>query len=86
MANYETHNFFCLKCGKAGVPVMRKIGRQHGAFHRKRLYCPWCKVEINHVEVRNQQEKEIFMEGFNNGEFRAEAEDSIRACGNSWIG
>ena len=85
MANYETHNFFCLKCGKAGVPVMRKIGKQHEAFHRKRLYCPWCKIEINHVEVRNQNEKEIFMEGFNNGEYREEAEESLRAIGNSRI-
>lgn len=85
MANYETHNFFCLQCGKPGVPVMRKIGKQHGAFHRKRLYCPWCKVEINHVEVRNQQEKEIFLEGFTNGEYRTEAEESLRACGPSRI-
>ena len=86
MAKYETHNFLCLQCGRSGVPVMRKIGKQHGAFHRKRLYCPWCKLEINHVEVRNEQEKEIFMEGFKNGEYREEAEESIRCCGNSSFG
>ena len=84
MANYETHNFLCLRCGQAGVPIQRKIGKQHGAFHRKKLYCPWCKVDINHVEVRNQQEKEIFMEGFKNGDYREEAEESISVIRNSW--
>ena len=85
MAKYETHNFFCLKCGKPGVPVMRKIGKQHEAFHRKRLYCPWCKIEINHMEIRNQAEKEIFMEAYNNGEYKQEAEESILACRSTGI-
>ena len=26
MAKYETHDFYCLRCGRAGVPVMRKLG------------------------------------------------------------
>ena len=84
MANYETHDFYCLRCGQPGIPVMRKLGKQHGSFHRKRLYCPHCKVEINHVEVRNQEEKEQFLEAFNNGEYKNEAEESlchVRACG-----
>ena len=84
MANYETHDFYCLRCGQPGIPVMRKLGKQREGFHRKRLYCPHCKVEINHVEVRNQEEKEQFLEAFNNGEYKNEAEESlchVRACG-----
>lgn len=84
MAKYETHDFYCLRCGHAGVPVMRKLGKQHGEFHRKKLWCPYCKMELNHMEIRNQQEKEIFMERFNNGEYKEEANESIchvRACG-----
>ena len=86
MAKYEMHDFYCLKCGKAGLPVHRKIGKQYGEFHRKKLYCPWCKMEINHMEIRNDQEKAIFLENFNNGEYQQEAEESISTIKNTWIG
>ena len=85
MAKYETHDFYCLQCGTKGLPIMRKIGKQHGIFHRKKLWCCNCKVEINHMEIRNQQEKEIFMEGFKNGDYKQEAEDSLRCCGNTGL-
>ena len=86
MAKYETHEFYCLRCGKPGIPVMRKVGKQHGEFHRKKLYCPTCRMELNHMEIRNQQEKEYFLEGFNNGEYRQEAEESISVVRNTWFG
>ena len=77
--NYETHDFYCLKCGKPTVPVVRKIAKKREKFHRKRLWCCNCKMEINCVEVTNYEEKEMFMEAFNNGEFQKEAEESVLA-------
>ena len=84
MAKYEMHDFYCVNCGHKGLPCQRKIGKLHGEFHRKKLYCCTCRTEVNHVEVRNQEEAEIFMEAYNNGEYKEEANESIchvRACG-----
>ena len=84
MAKYEEHQFYCLLCGRAGIPIRRKVGHQHSALHRKRLYCPFCKIEVNHMEVRNQVEKAIFIENFKNGVYHDEAETSRVVCGSSW--
>lgn len=77
MARLETHDFYCINCGRKGIPVARKVGKLHGGFHRKKLWCCTCKTEVNHVEIRNQEEAEIFMEAFNNGEYKLEAEESL---------
>lgn len=84
MAKYELHDFYCLNCGKQGIGIQRKLGKQREGFHRKKLWCYHCKMECNHIEVRNQEEAEIFMEAFNNGAYKDEAAESIshvRACG-----
>ena len=84
MARLETHDFYCINCGRKGIPIARKVGQLHGEFHRKKLYCIFCKTEVNHIEVRNQEEKEIFMEAYKNGEYKEEAKESVyhvRACG-----
>ena len=86
MAKYVTNDFYCIKCGERGLPVQRKVGKERSVFHRKKLWCCKCKVEINHVEVRNDYERDCFKEMYANGDFRQEAEDSLRACGNSWLG
>ena len=83
MAKYEEHQFYCLLCGRPGIPLRRKSGFLHGAMHRKKLYCPYCKVEVNHVEIRNIDEKEKFLKDFANGVYKDEAEESRAACGNS---
>lgn len=80
MANYETHQFMCLRCGNAGIPICRKRGHQHGAFHRKKLYCWKCKIEINHIEIRNDWEMEEFKANFNNGVYVDECEESMAYC------
>ena len=66
MAKYESHDFYCINCGNKGLPVFRNNGRLHSSFHRKKLWCCHCKTECNHIEIRNQEEKEQFMEAFNN--------------------
>lgn len=35
-----------------GIPIARRIGKQREAGHLKKLYCPYCKKEVNHAEVR----------------------------------
>ena len=86
MAKYEMHDFYCINCGRKGLPCQRKIGKLHGEFHRKKLWCCGCKTEVNHVEIRNQEEAEIFMEAFNNGEYKLEAEESLCAVRAGWCG
>lgn len=77
MLNYEEHNFFCINCGKKGIPLRRKVGFQHSRFHRKKLYCPYCKKEVNHIECKTQEDIDEFLENFNNGVYKDEAEESL---------
>lgn len=77
MPNYEEHSFFCINCGKKGIPLRRKVGFQHGRFHRKKLYCPYCKKEVNHIECKTQEDIDEFLENFNNGGYKDEAEESL---------
>ena len=75
------HDFYCLNCGQKSMTLPRKKGWQHGAMHRKKLYCPHCKIELNHIEIRNPEEKMKFLEDFKNGVYKDEAEESRIACG-----
>lgn len=45
-------NFYCTKCGNKGIPVPRKAYKIRGKYHLKKLFCPHCKIETNHIEVR----------------------------------
>ena len=83
MAKYEEHQFYCLLCGRPGIPLRRKIGFQHGSMHRKKLYCPYCRVEVNHIEIKTLDEKITFEENFKNGVYKNEAETSLAACGSA---
>ena len=73
----EGHDFYCLNCGKKGIPIARKKSKQHEKFHRKKLFCPWCQLEINHIECRTPQEVEEFRINFENGVYENEREDSL---------
>lgn len=77
MAKYETHDFYCMNCGKKGISIPRKVGKMHGAFHRKKLWCPWCKNEVNHIECRTLEEVEEFKFNFENGVYFDEKEESL---------
>ena len=81
----EYHSFYCPKCGQKTMVLPRKKSLNKGAFHRKKLYCPWCKqifntIEcrndeevFNTIECRNDEEVLLFKEKFLNGEFAEEA-------------
>lgn len=74
---YETHDFYCMKCGKKGLSLQRKVNHKHGKHHRKKLWCPYCKMEVNHIECRNDNEVYEFLENFKSGEYEKELEESL---------
>lgn len=78
MIKYVSHDFYCIQCGQKIYPLMRKKGTIKKKFHRKRLYCPYCKQEINCIEIRNDAEEFEFKEAFENGDFKEEAQESAR--------
>lgn len=77
MASYEEHGFYCLKCGRKGIPIQRKTCHKYGRHHRKKLYCIYCKQEVNHIECRTQAEVDEFKENFENGVYADECEESL---------
>ena len=77
MSGYEQHTFWCIRCGNRGVDLQRKVNHRHGKHHRKKLWCPWCKMEVNHVECRNDWEVEEFKEKFAAGEYKQELKESL---------
>ena len=75
-ANIE-HNFYCIKCGNRGIPLQRRKSLTKEKFHRKKLYCIYCKEEVNHAEVKNDYEVQEFKEAFINGYFLKELEGMV---------
>lgn len=75
--NYEPHSFYCIKCGNRGLDIQRKVNHKHSKHHRKKLWCPWCKMEMNHVECRNDLEVQEFKEKWAAGEYKQEVETSL---------
>lgn len=83
---YAEHNFYCIRCGNKGIPLMRNKGFQHERFHRKKLYCPFCKQEVNHIECKTSEEIEQFLMNFKDGVYKDEAEESINFVRDSKFG
>lgn len=83
---YTEHSFYCIKCGNKGIPLMRRQSLQHEKMHRKKLYCLYCKEEVNHVECKDLEEVETFKLNFKNGVYINEAEESISHVRNSRSG
>ena len=75
--SYETHDFYCIRCGKKTLPLARKVNHKHSKHHRKKLWCPTCKMEINCVECRSDTEVAEFLENFKNGVYQKELEYSL---------
>lgn len=68
---HTTSDFYCTKCGKKGIPIIRRAGHQREAGHLKRLYCIYCQEETNHAEIRpfGDYNLEDFLEEFELGRF-----------------
>ncbi len=74
---FETHDFYCINCGKKGIPIQRKKGHQHGSLHMKKLFCIYCHEEVNHVECKTLKDVEKFKKNFEKGVYKQDAENSI---------
>lgn len=55
----------------------RKNGRQKEHLHRKKIFCPYCKVTVNHIECKDDEDVAEFKLAFENGEYKEEAMESI---------
>lgn len=84
--NYVEHDFYCINCGKKSLPVRRNKGHQQERLHRKKLYCPWCKTEVNHIECKTYDDVEEFKTNFLNGVYKDEAEESLAYVRNTRLG
>jgi Zn finger protein HypA/HybF involved in hydrogenase expression len=71
------NKFRCLNCGKAGIPLRREKGHQHKDEHRKKMYCPFCGQTVNHIEIKTYEQDLEFINNFNKGLYKQEAEESI---------
>ena len=59
--------FFCVECGREGIPILRKQCSQRERGHLKKLYCIYCQKEVNHAEIRE-------IGGYTEEDFRLEFE------------
>ncbi len=64
-------DFYCTICGKRGIPIIRKPGKQKEAGHLKKLFCLYCQEETNHAEIRANSSYTLddFKEEFELGRF-----------------
>lgn len=77
MSTVDYHSFMCIKCGKMVYSLPRKLSRQYKRGHMKKLYCPYCKLEINCVECFDDNDIVNFKIKFNNGEYEEEKNKSL---------
>lgn len=71
--HYKTSQsrFFCTGCGREGISIHRKKGQERKGGHLKKLYCLFCKDEVNHVEIKTNgnYDLEDFKREFECGRF-----------------
>ena len=65
-----THEFYCTCCGRRGIPIPRSEAAQRGKGHLKKLYCIYCKKEVNHYECYSEQDIAKFQMKFERGDFK----------------
>lgn len=72
--NFAESEFYCTKCGKKGIPVLRRKGQEREAGHLKKLFCLNCQQECNHAECKpySHYDYEDFKNEFENGNFNNE--------------
>ena len=50
--NIVDNEYYCVKCGNKGLPILRQKGKERELGHLKKLWCLNCQQENNHAEVR----------------------------------
>ena len=79
---YDSHDFYCCKCGRKGIPVQRPRNQKREKLHKKRLFCLTCGGVVNHVEVTNEKELQKFKIAFERGDYKDE--DIVLNGGDPW--
>lgn len=82
----ELHSFYCIHCGNKSMELPRPRSLRRERFHRKVLYCPKCHVDVNHIEVKDEDDRFDFLDLFERGVFKDEAEESISYVRSAGIG
>lgn len=77
MARYSEHSFYCIRCGRKMMGLPRRDSHNYGKHHRKKLWCPWCKMEVNGIECRNDSEVYEFKQAFEAGEYKEELDECL---------
>lgn len=69
--NYFISDFYCTKCGQAGIPLPRKKSSKRECTHLKKLYCCTCREQINAVEIKpfGNYTYDNFIKDFKEGKF-----------------
>ena len=70
---------------KKTYELMRPRSHQYSKHHRKALYCPWCKLTVNTIECRNDNEVYEFKEAFAAGEYKEELKESLNFIKNNYM-
>lgn len=54
MNKYRTiqTSIICPECGNISK-LWRRPGKQKELYHKKKFFCPICKKEINHIEIKD---------------------------------
>ena len=68
---YTISDFYCTECGRRGINIVRKVGKEREPGHLKKIFCLYCNKETNHAEVRpfGAYDYEDFEEEFRLGRF-----------------
>lgn len=83
--NMETHDFYCLICGNRSLALPRKMSHKHEKFHRKKLYCPYCKTVSNNIEISSEEDRLEFLNDYQKGVYNNERENIISYGGLSRV-
>ena len=71
---FDMSSFYCPKCGKKAMDLPRPRSLTRQAFHRKKLYCPWCRETYNCIACRNEIERQVFIPNWEDGVYEEEAQ------------
>lgn len=51
--DWGDHEYYCVKCGhKLEYKIPRKGGKYRPSGHLKKIWCPYCKQEVNHILIQ----------------------------------
>ena len=75
---YEPSDFYCMKCGRKGLPVQRPEAKESLLDE----VVTNNKTEVNHIECKNQFEVEEFKTNFAEGAYLQEVKESLEVCNN----